>query len=70
MAYRITADIRFVTGSIAGISLPDGWTVTTPTTDGASHYADWLDDHHRNQTEVDGVGHRFLVTSFARVERE
>ena len=68
MAYRITADIRYLDGALAGITIPSGYSVTYEDRNAADRCHTWL---HRVWREADfiracGTGNRYEIVNIQR----
>ena len=69
--FKVYADIQHVSGPLAGITIPDGWTVLTPTAEEAGAYGDWIDRQKDAGIAVDGGGGvRYVFASYGGVCRE
>ena len=70
--YRISADIRRLDGPLAGMAIPNGYTLTCPDEDSARRVVEFI-GHARGSTEFAFVGttcSRVLFLSGARVTVE
>ncbi len=64
MIYRISADIRYTTGNLKGMTIPAGYHVTTESRSEADRIQNWLQKVSR---ELDFVrccvtGNRYVIT--------
>lgn len=64
-AYRVSADVRYLDGSLEGLVISDGWTTTYPTIELAQAAAQWAKRCYLAGVEV-GAG--YLIVSAPVVE--
>jgi len=67
--YRVTADITYIDGALAGLTITDGYAVPYPTIEAASRCSRWLSKvlATRDFIRATGTGHRYMVTGNVHV---
>jgi hypothetical protein len=69
MLFRISADIRYLTGALAGLTIPDGHAVTEPTRTDAMRVVRFLSKVRTDGDFIRSVtGNRYEVVSEIRIE--
>ncbi len=62
--FRVSADIRYMDGTLAGLDIPGGWSVTYPSRNQALRIARMLkcEQHSGAQIIACGTGNRYQIT--------
>jgi hypothetical protein len=69
--YRVSADIKYLDGTLAGLDLPHGYTVTMPTRKLAQRTAMFLERVRQSDDFIRAcvTGNRYKVTGYITIER-
>lgn len=61
--FRISADIRYLSGALTGLTIPAGYSVTTPDRGRADSIQRWLNKVHteRDFIRAAGTGNRYEI---------
>lgn len=71
MTFRVTADIKYIDGTLAGLEIPAGFSATYPNRSIANRCSAWLERTMRAKDFVraTGTGAKFNITGRICVER-
>lgn len=65
ITYTVSADVRYLDGTLAGLTIPDGYAVSYPTRDAADRAAAWVNATRRAGDFVRAAvtGNRYVFES-------